>query len=396
MFPLVSVIIPTYNTATYLAQAIDSALSQSLKDMEIIVVDDGSIDETVNILRPYKKIIRYFYQPNSGRSAARNTGIFQAQGKYIAFLDADDLWLPDRLAQQIPILEENPDTLLVYSQAKVIDSQGNNRLIRDNPSIIGGSLNDSSQAVKQLISGNFIPILTVTLRKSILEQTGLFDDKLSYAEDWDLWLRIAELGKISFVPGCFACYRVESVDRPASFWASTDSINQQIYVLNKFFGHRGSESNEIKRLGYAWIYMRAAIAAMQLDDLSSGSLYWSRALQIEPAFLNPGKLHQILQKAVITAYGYEIRQDYSSAIDFLNRFVQSLPVSLIKKLTIKRHLMSQYLQSVVFYAHSIGDFKTIRKYLCPVLLITPGLITNRGIWKIGLLTAVDKLKAFHG
>lgn len=396
MFPLVSVIIPTYNTATYLAYAIESALGQSLKNVEIIVVDDGSTDETVNILQPYKKIIRYIYQPNAGRSAARNTGILQAQGKYIAFLDADDLWLPDRLAQHIPILEENPDTLLVYSQANVIDSQGNNRLVRDTPLIIGGSLNDSSQAVKQLLLGNFIPILTVTLRKSIFEQAGLFDDKLSYAEDWDLWLRIAELGKISFVPGCFACYRVESADRPASFWASTDSINQQIYVLNKFFDRRGSISNEIKRLGYAWIYVRAALAAMQLDDLSSGSLYWSRALQVEPAFLSPGTIRQIIQKVVFTAYGYEIRQDYSGAIDFLSKIIQSLPVSLIKKLGIKRQLISQYLQSVVFYAHSIGDFKTVRKYLCPVLLSTPGLITNRGIWKIGLLTAVDKLKAFHG
>src|SRR5690349_3602213 len=106
--PKVSVIIPTYNRAQFIARAVDSVLEQTYKDFEIIVIDDGSSDNTQEILKAYEGKIRYVYQQNKGISAARNRGIQEAKGEYIAFLDSDDVWKPEKLSVQVAILDVNP------------------------------------------------------------------------------------------------------------------------------------------------------------------------------------------------------------------------------------------------------------------------------------------------
>src|SRR3989304_595361 len=118
--PRVSVIIPTYNTAHYIAPAVESVLGQTYQDTEIIVVDDGSTDNTRTVLTPYMDRIQYIVQDNKGRSEARNRGIHQSQGEFIAFLDADDLWLPDKLSQQVAALDEHEQAVLAYGLAQTV------------------------------------------------------------------------------------------------------------------------------------------------------------------------------------------------------------------------------------------------------------------------------------
>jgi len=127
MDPLISVVIPTYNRAAYLGRALQSVFAQTFKDFEVIVVDDGSTDNTADIVNAWKDKIHYFYQKNQGRAVARNKGIELAKGKYIAWLDSDDEWYPDRLARQVPVMEKNADTGMTLGHIDFID-QDNKKL----------------------------------------------------------------------------------------------------------------------------------------------------------------------------------------------------------------------------------------------------------------------------
>ena len=124
MEPLVSVIIPTYNRSRFLGEALDSALNQTYKEQEIIVVDDGSTDGTSQLMREYEPRIRYIYQERSERSSARNRGVSESCGEYIAFLDSDDLWLPEKIERQVKILNENEGIGVVYTGVQFIDEAG--------------------------------------------------------------------------------------------------------------------------------------------------------------------------------------------------------------------------------------------------------------------------------
>src|SRR5215831_13288100 len=119
--PLVSAVIPTYNYARYVTGAVESVLAQSFDDLEIVVVDDGSTDETADTLRPFLDRIRYIRQGHRGLAAARNTGIRVARGPYVAFLDSDDLWLPEKVSVQIARLNGDPAVGLVYGEAVLFD-----------------------------------------------------------------------------------------------------------------------------------------------------------------------------------------------------------------------------------------------------------------------------------
>src|SRR5437773_3361686 len=184
---LVSVVIPTFNSADYLAQAIQSVLVQTYQDFEIIVVDDASTDHTEEVLRPFAKRICYVRQDRGGPSVARNRGILQARGEMIAFLDADDVWRPTKLARQVEFLDYYPEACLVYTDFTRGPQPGSNNESR----LQAFKPRDSTQAFQGLLEENFIATPTVMVRRSALARSGLFDPKLRGSEDLDLWLRLA-------------------------------------------------------------------------------------------------------------------------------------------------------------------------------------------------------------
>jgi glycosyltransferase involved in cell wall biosynthesis len=182
--PLVSVIIPTYNRAWIVKEAVDSVLDQDFGDFELIVVDDGSDDNTREILSAYANAITVLHQPNRGVSAARNRGIAEASGQLIAFLDSDDLWLPGKLNTQVNFFEENADALINQTQEIWIRNG-----IRVNPRKrhhkFSGMIFERSLALC-LVSPS-----AVMIRKSLFDTVGVFDERLPACEDYDLWLRIS-------------------------------------------------------------------------------------------------------------------------------------------------------------------------------------------------------------
>ncbi len=192
----VSVIIPTYNRAEYVTQAIDSVLAQTYADYEIIVVDDGSTDNTKAVLLPYMDRIRYIYQENAGASAARNTGIKAAKGDWVAFLDSDDEWLPGKLAVQIRAVESHPQ-LVAHTVNVDLSNYGNH----DQTSFLhcGFPLKDEEGIIKAPLLLHFkhrtiVMPPAVICRKDIVVQAGLFDESLSICEDYDFMCRIALQG----------------------------------------------------------------------------------------------------------------------------------------------------------------------------------------------------------
>src|SRR3989338_6857241 len=201
--PLVSVILPTYNCAAFLPHSIGSILAQTYNSYEIIVVDDGSTDNTKEVLYPFMQRIKYILlEQNKGLPTARNIGILSAHGKYIAFIDADDLWLPEKLQTDIEYFETHPEVSMVYSKHLNIDQNGR-------------MLDEASQ--KRLPSGNvfaqlfseqnFINTSSVIVQKEVFKTTGLFDEQLFNCQDWDMWLRITFYFKVGGINTPLLKYR---------------------------------------------------------------------------------------------------------------------------------------------------------------------------------------------
>jgi glycosyltransferase involved in cell wall biosynthesis len=195
--PKVSVIIPTHNRAHFLRDAIFSVLNQTFQDFEIIVVDDASTDDTAKVVAAFndERIRLLRHDTNKGGSAARNTGILNSQCDYIAFLDDDDEWLPEKLAKQMDILLASPPEVgCVYTGYVMVD-RTSGRVIDHRPPTKRGDLS------KDLLMSNCIGgTSSVLLRKNCLEKVGLFDEDLPRSQDYDLWIRIANVFRFEYVP----------------------------------------------------------------------------------------------------------------------------------------------------------------------------------------------------
>lgn len=199
--PIVSVIIPTYNRAALLPQALESALAQTFKATEIIVINDGSVDETATVLdMQYAGRVRVITQSNQGIAAARNAGIRAAGGRYIAFLDSDDRWLPEKLAKQVSYLEAHPAVGLLATHLWECEVGSEQTRIVSPPAFPRG--------FHDLLRGpNFVQTSTVMVRRECLELVGLFDPELPTLEDWELWLRIARRFAIACLPDVLCEHR---------------------------------------------------------------------------------------------------------------------------------------------------------------------------------------------
>ncbi len=184
--PLVSVVIPAHNAVGTIGRALRSVAAQDYPAVEVIVVDDGSWDETLFAAVEASPDVRWIRQPNAGVSAARNTGIREARGEYIAFLDADDEWTdPGKTALQAEILQRDPEVGLVFSRMEDVDTDGRTRGVKP-----AGPIGRDFRGL--LEEGGHLPTSTVMVRRRCFETAGLFDERLRVYEDFDMWIRIAK------------------------------------------------------------------------------------------------------------------------------------------------------------------------------------------------------------
>jgi glycosyltransferase involved in cell wall biosynthesis len=203
MNPAVSVITPTYNYGRYIAGAIESVLGQTLSDLELIVIDDGSTDDTPEVVQHYRGDgrLRYFRVDRIGHAAARNVGVRLAQAPLVAFLDADDLWLPRKLERQAAVFRDVPTLGVVYTRALWIDEAGR-ELEREQPPLCRGDVLD------ELFRSNVVCLSSALVRADVFHKVGLFDEALPLAVDFDLWLRVAMHYRFDYVDAPLVKYRV--------------------------------------------------------------------------------------------------------------------------------------------------------------------------------------------
>lgn len=194
--PQVSVVIPSYNSESYIRETLDSILAQTFKDFEILVVDDGSTDSTRDIVAAYGGPVRLIAQHNAGVCAARNRGIQQARGQFICLVDHDDYWFPHKLARQMKMLREHPDVGVVFSWFHYWEQNSDGRF--PEPASIdlsqypdGVSEEYSGWIYHQFLLDCWMQTSTATFRREVFERCGAFDESLPFGEDWDLWIRIS-------------------------------------------------------------------------------------------------------------------------------------------------------------------------------------------------------------
>ena len=206
----VSVIIPAYNKAELTVKTVESVLGQTYNNIEIVVVDDGSTDDTRQSLLPYSHKIKYIYKENGGACRARNMGIRSATGEYVALLDCDDIYLPKKIEKCVDYLERKLDIGFVYTPACFIDANG--ARIKRYPRFARRS---SGYIARKLLRKNFICNSTVVVRRGCFKKAGYFDESIFTSADWDMWLRLSEY------------YKAGYIDEPLTLYRSSDS-----YILN--------------------------------------------------------------------------------------------------------------------------------------------------------------------
>jgi glycosyltransferase involved in cell wall biosynthesis len=268
--PLVSVVIPAYNYGHYVTEAVDSVLAQTYPNVEIIVVDDGSTDETPDRLKPYLGKIVYIRQENQGLSAARNTGIRHARGEWIGLLDADDLWHPGKLEVQLAAADKFGPAGLVGSP---VAQQMPERLAADPP-------------VKRLTVADFLTSTPLTsssalIRRGCLERVGLFDTSLRSVEDRDMWLRVAaEFPALQVISPCWT-YRLHpgQMNRHPRRMRLSYSL-----VLARFF-RQHPQWRRLESAAWSYLYLDAAQCHLEAGNRSHALVFLGRSLLRRPWML---------------------------------------------------------------------------------------------------------------
>ncbi|PYS49191.1 MAG: family 2 glycosyl transferase [Acidobacteria bacterium] len=274
--PLVSVIIPTYNYAHFLSEAIQSVCDQTFRDFEIIVVDGGSTDNTREVVDRFGSRVRYIYQENLGPIVARNTGIEAARGEYLAFLDADDYWLPQKLERQVALMNERPQVALVYSTIYQFESKSG-AIVGEYPV----SKCRQGHVLRDLYLSCFVPSPTPMVRKSVLTEVGCFDESIRYgSEDWELWMRVAARYELAFVPEPLAMYRYHASHRSKEGYLKREQ--QTLEVIEKAARLFPEELGSLRRRKLSMYLEDVGWYLMRQGERAEGLARLKRAIRCAP------------------------------------------------------------------------------------------------------------------
>jgi glycosyltransferase involved in cell wall biosynthesis len=373
----VSVIIPTYNQAHFVASAVESALAQTYPDVEIIVVDDGSTDDPQAALAPYREKIHYIYQKNRGLSGARNTGFLASHGDYVLFLDSDDLIHPDKLALHVALLEAEPNFGLVYSAWQQINEDGTQVLGEVRPSRQG-------QLLKELLRRSFFFFASAAvLRRACLERVGLFDESLRWGEDADMWLRLARAGyAFGYLDQPLLQYRIHAKSMTAN--VNPQQVQGWLAVLAKFFADPELPA-DVKAL--------EAEATSVLHYETAGRYYRDGAIELAQHHLNQAirtcpSLDQewLLEWIAGTALGPRTH----SPDQFIDLVFDNLTPEAVTLRPLRRRAHGRYHTAAAFSAYRSHDLRKARAHILPALRADPSIIRNRGFLRIAIQSLLGR------
>ena len=272
--PNVSIIMPAYNSSRWISDSIQSVFEQNYVQWELLIVDDGSTDNTKNIVKDFlnDKRIKYFYQDNYGPAVARNYGISKASGKYLAFLDSDDLWKPNKLELQLNYLKNNPDCCLIHTNYSTFESNTqNSKPFRQTPWFSNWDENE------RLLMFDTIGTLTVLTETQLIKNLGGFNNDLHGTEDWDLWIRVSKEGKISKLNDDTAFYRIHPKGISQSFdkhLIELDKVYNQHVFQSKIQNKIKYAANSVYSFRKAKNYFKKKNYLFFLRYICSGICYW--------------------------------------------------------------------------------------------------------------------------
>jgi glycosyltransferase involved in cell wall biosynthesis len=253
MTPAVSVVVATYNYGRFLSQALRSIQAQTFADWEALVIDDGSNDETVSVMRGFldDARIRYYRLGHRGQPAAKNVGVCLSRAPLIAFLDADDAWMPAKLERQLALFQRDPDVGVVYTRRRFMDEVGR-ELERRQAAFHRGHV------LGPMFRENFVCFSSATVRREVFDQVGLFDESLPLAIDYDLWLRAAAMFRFDYVDEPLVWYRTghANLSRRAA-----ERLRVALQIMQRFLDQRGGRerlSPRTVRLAFAETYLHLA------------------------------------------------------------------------------------------------------------------------------------------
>jgi glycosyltransferase involved in cell wall biosynthesis len=267
-----------HNYGRYLPGALDSVRRQTFDDLEVVVVDDGSADGTAEVIAPYlaDSRIRYYRTGHKGQAAAKNLSVHLARAPLVAFLDADDVWLPEKLERQLAILNADPGLGVVYTRRLLIDPDGRQLEYRQ-PVLHRGKV------LEAMFRSNFVCFSSALVRRSALESVGPFDHSLPLAIDYDLWLRLACLYRFDYVDEPLMMYRTGHASLSSRLDERLATVAR---IMTRFLDERGGRSalsRQTVRRAFAEIYYHRGLLRRQRSRLAALPWY-VRALATCPAF----------------------------------------------------------------------------------------------------------------
>ncbi len=292
MMPMISVIIPAYNASCTILKTIESVQRQTLSNFELIIIDDGSTDKTLELVGTIKDCrLKVFSYENGGVSVARNRGLAHAKGSFIAFIDADDLWTPTKLASQFAALQEHPEAGVAYSWTRYISEDG--KLAHTSEPIF-----HNGNVYAKLLMGNFLDSGSNPLiRRQAIDAVGEFDCTLTHGEDWDFYLRLAAQWSFVVVPEAQVLYRQFSESASSKIETmEKDSLR----VIEKTFEAAPLEFQSLKKQSLANLYLFLAHLYLKRFSVTNGAKRASQklttAIRLHPQVLLNKRTQVLLTK----------------------------------------------------------------------------------------------------
>ncbi len=386
--PRVTVIIPTFNRAHFLAQAIASVLAQTFSDFEVIVVDDGSTDDTAVVATAFQDDrVVYVRQQNAGRSAARNRGLALARGEFIAFLDDDDLYLPHKLQEQVSFLDQQLEVDIVVSDSDIIDASGKTidtwRRWEQHPDL----------TLDSCVLACPISTCTVLLRKVALERIDhWFDADLDRAEDTDFYLRLFAAGALArWLPIIVSARRLHAGDSQnsgAKYGAAYLTMLDNLFSQPRLPENLEARRNEI----YAAHLINGALLALHDGQVNMAADYVAQALEKMPQWSQGGLPELSLRLAAFTETRW-----CDEPLAFIDTFFEKLPPSAYggRRRSLRNSTLSALFMGRVFSLKNRGEPVLISDWIRGVSY-NPRWLTNIGVWSILFDPVRRRIKDFHG
>jgi glycosyltransferase involved in cell wall biosynthesis len=367
----VSIVIPCYNQARFVAATVASALAQREPPLEVIVVDDGSTDDVAGALAAYAGRITLLRQANRGLAGARNSGLRAASGAYLLFLDSDDQLEPEALGRLRALLDAQPECGLAYCAWRQIDASGTEVLGEVHP----GAHVDPLRSL--LLRRFFFFASGALIRRTCLEQVGAFDEELPWGEDADMWLRIAHAGYgFAYLDAVLLRYRVHAGSMTSAI--SPRQVASWGAGLDKFFQAPGLapeicaleyEARAVLHFETAGRYYRAGQADAGREQLATG-------LRLHPAVSGDWLLEWVAGTALDPRTG--------DPFGLIERIGAHLEVELGGEGRWRRRAYGRYHTAACFAAAAGRDWARVRRHLAPALRADPALWRNRGFWRIAV------------